>query len=202
MEVKNKLLNTLLLFKLAILAIPVVGIAQHQKPTKDFLPDFYAVQYAGSIGLASVGTGWDLFHNQVRLSTHFGHLPRAQGGELNTISLKMMFPGFQRNYKNVEFRFLQSGFMVSYVTGDDFSTRWSSERYPKGYYWWSTAWRSYLIFEHSITFNVKSNRIENVGIYLENNVMDLYMISWILNTRAIKPGDIIKLGIGVRVGLK
>src|SRR5688572_836623 len=55
------------------------------------LPDFGVVQYAGSIGVISVGAGYDVFKSRARFSTHYGAVPKPMGGPLNVLALKFLY---------------------------------------------------------------------------------------------------------------
>jgi hypothetical protein len=54
-------------------------------------PDFVTGQYAGSIGYFSIGTGYDIFKHNARVSAHFGTVPKSQGGLLNIVTGKIFF---------------------------------------------------------------------------------------------------------------
>lgn len=169
----------------------------------DFTPDYYALQFAGSIGTGSVGVGYNVFKEKTRLSLHYGFVPVAAGGELNIIALKWLYKPWQiTSTPRLSWQLLDVGAMVSYHFGEAFHTRWPSHRYPRGYYWWRPSLRYHLMIENSATWQLERGPFSTITGYVEANSNELYLVSYMLNTKELSPLQIFKLGVGIRVGLR
>jgi len=167
-------------------------------------PDFYSVQYAGSLGYANVGAGYDVFNQKGRLSFHYGYLPTGKGGSFHIAAAKLMYSPFSAKafHEKLVIRPLDFGTFVSYHFGSRFASRWSPWRYPEGYYWWRTSLRIHLAFEQSLTYTFKESSIQSVAFYSEWNTNELYLVSYLQNTKSLDLPDIFQLGLGVRVTLR
>jgi hypothetical protein len=162
-------------------------------------PDFGTIQYAGSIGFISGGVGYDVFKRH-QLSLHYGHVPERLGGPLHIVATRLMFNiSSLRISEHVMISPFNAGVMVSYHFGSQFKSRWPSHRYPEGYYWWKTSLRAHLAAETSITLSLKEQRVQSVTAFVAFNTNELYLISFLKNTRSLGLADIIKVGYGMRV---
>ena len=163
-------------------------------------PDFLQLQYAGSIGYLSGGVGYDIFRNHARASLHFGHVPKGKGGALNIFSTRLMFvPGSYSAGKRVIISPYDIGLMISYHLGSDFRSRWPDHRYPENYYWWQTSFRFHLNYQPSVTVHIRNHTVfKSVTAYLDVNTNELYLVSLFQNLETLRPGDILKLGFGIR----
>lgn len=165
------------------------------------LPDFGVIQYAGSIGYFSAGLGYDVFKSKARFSTHFGYVPKKQGGNLNVLAIKLLFkPVSLRLGNRLQMNPVDFGLMGSYHYGDNFETRWPEGVHPKGYYWWNPALRAHLAMETSVTYEFRKEfAFRSIMGYLEFNTNELYFISLIQNIKTVNAWDVIKIGAGTRV---
>jgi hypothetical protein len=164
-------------------------------------PDFVTLQYAGSIGYVSAGTGYDIFKGKSRISGHYGVVPTSKGGPLNILTAKIFFkPKVFRVKNHITINPLDIGLMVSYHFGRNFESRWPDELTPKGYYWWPTALRAHLATETSVTYRFQEKQwLHALTGYIEFNTNELYLVSYIQNTGALQLSDIIKVGGGLRI---
>ncbi|CAG4994177.1 hypothetical protein DYBT9275_01337 [Dyadobacter sp. CECT 9275] len=192
----DKFLRIIILFILSGL------LPTKAQPLKWLIPDFATVQYAGSIGWLSVGTGYDILKDRARLSVQYGYVPEPKGGPLHILSGSFVYePFIIKPSTKMNINVLDTGIRFSYQFGEDFHFRWPG-RYPEGYYWWKTALRAHLITETSITWkSPESNFIKATTGYIELNSNDLYLVSYFLNTKSLSPSDIIKIGAGIRFKL-
>lgn len=168
---------------------------------KAIAPDFLVIQYAGSIGYLSGGTGYDIFHNRGRVSLHFGSVPKAQGGPLNILTGKFFVePWTLRLARRTTLNPLDIGLMLSYHMGDDFKINVPDYFASDNYYWWHTAMRAHLATETSISIQMEPNRfLRKLTGYAELNSNDLYLVSFASNASTLALHDIFKIGIGVRL---
>ena len=162
-------------------------------------PDFANIQYAGSIGFISGGIGYDVFKRH-QLSLHYGHVPERLGGVLHIIAAKLMFNIWShRVSEHVTITPFDAGVMVSYHFGSQFRSRWPSHRYPDSYYWRKSSLRAHLAAESSVTFDFDEKGIRSITAFVGLNTNELYLISFLKNTRSLALTDIVKVGYGVRV---
>ena len=188
---------------LIILLFMAVLPQQANSQNKGLKPDFYVAQYAGSIGYLSAGTGYDIFKSKGKFSLHFGSVPKSQGGPLNILAAKLFFePKVVPVWSNMEINPFDVGIMLSYHFGENFKTNVPNYFSDNNYYWWNTSLRAHLAIESSFTVRLgKGSFVKGFTGYAEINTNDLYLISFIKNTHALKIQDIIKIGIGSRIFL-
>ena len=166
-----------------------------QKKSISIFPRQYFIQYAGSIGYLSIGAGYRVLKNKSVLSLHYGNIPEKFGGPLHIAAVKFYWEPIQIRIGNFYLKPINPGAFLSYHFGDEYYLFLPRSKYPKLYYWWSSGLRIHPSLSHSLEYNT-GRAIQSIGIYLEWNTNDLYIASYFTNREYLKPGDIIKLGIG------
>lgn len=163
---------------------------------RDLVPDYAAVQFAGSIGLVSAGAGYQLAKRHIETELLMGYLPESIGGDrLWTTAIKFNYIPVQWPVsKSIGFKPLQLGVMAAYTWGSDF---WGlqPDRYPDGYYTFSTAWHAYFQAGSSFTFPTGQDRL---GVYYEFNASAEEIVTLIQNPEFITPGRIFNLALGAK----
>ncbi|QRR00158.1 hypothetical protein [Dyadobacter sandarakinus] len=174
----------------------------HAQNTRSILPEYVSTQYAGSVGWMSLGAGYNLFKHRTRLGVQYGFVPKEKGGRLHILSSSFDFKPYVLHISNkFDFNPVDLGVKVSYHFGEQFHIKWPS-RYPDGYYWWKSALRLHLSTETALTYKFSNlGTVKSLTPYLELNSADLYMVSYILNLKSLSFGNIIKAGVGLRIGL-
>lgn len=164
-------------------------------------PDFAQIQYAGSNGWMGVGAGYEFFHRRLRTHFQYGYVPPAKGGPLHLFSGAVFYQPVRFQVRNrFQVNPLDFGFKGSYQFGNDYFFRLPS-RYPPNYYWWKPAFRLHLATESSLTYKLPANSgLRTFSAYLEFNTNDLYLVSYFLNAGSLRIGEVVKAGIGVRLG--
>jgi len=169
---------------------------------KWYLPDHMKIQFAGNIGFMSGGPGYSSRNETLETDILFGFLPEKFGGDaLISITAKTTYSPWIIPLKNAYYIAPFSlGTYLSYTFGPQFDTRWPSY-YPKGYYWWATAFRPGVYIGgkagRTITTHKRKRALE---VYYELGSYDLMMISYVQNTGFLKLSDIANLAIGVKFG--
>jgi hypothetical protein len=189
-------------YLILMLSFSVSLKAQIEPPEKiiSYVPDFAVVQYAGSIGFASAGVGYDIFKNNIRIDLLLGYVPAFTGSEhLETFTLKLTG---SRGKISVNPRLLihplTYGTYFSYTFGRDFSSELPSW-YPKGYYWWSEAIRVNIFLGGNVEIN--SDRLRSgshLAPYYEIGTNEIKLISYAQNTGSLSFWSILHAGVGVR----
>lgn len=192
------------LFPLLII-FSVISQSAKGQSFKALLPESDALQYAGSIGYLSAGVGYELFkNNRGALEFRYGYVPENMGGELHIVTAKFNYRPFEITIKDwAKVYPANPGVFISYTAGEEWEITWDKDQYVKGYYWWSPAIRPHISLSTEVSLNAKkllhSSRIKSLSIYSEFNTNELYFVSQVKSGGVLPLGDIIKLGIGVRM---
>ena len=108
-------------------------------------PRYTKVQFAGSMAMLSVGTGWNYYRNHWETDMLLGIVPRNANDHANvTFTLKQnYFPWNIDLGEKVSFEPLCCGIYVNFLFDRDF---WAKQpnKYPPGYYWFSTRIRNHI----------------------------------------------------------
>jgi hypothetical protein len=160
------------------------------------------LQFAGSVGLFSAGLSKISAREKVEVGFSLGHLPRNLGGSVQTINLKFCLNplNYSLSQKST-IQPIQVGVFLSQSFGEKLSFGWSL-KYPKGYYWWNSSLRYHLFFSTRFTYALNKSMIKKITCYFEANTNDLYIYSYVPNTKTIRIYDIFFLGIGTKLHLK
>lgn len=168
------------------------------------LPTQNILQFAGNMGLVSYGVGWD-YGRRGHFETDIlvGFLPKYSG-EKNyvTLTLKETFVPWSIFFDNDRFSFepFTCGLYLNTILSNDFWVR-EPDRYPSGYYGFSTKTRINLFIGESITYKFSAERetaIKSATLFYEFGAADIYFISGFTN-RYLKFWDIFGLSFGVKV---
>ena len=190
--------GTCLIFFCVTTLFPSYVMAQ-----KFLIPQTAIVQRAGSIGYNSFGVGYNLFNNKKgSLDLSWGYVPKSKGGRQDVFAAKFAYKPFNLKIKNFGvLNPLNPGLFVTHHPGGKFHTL-LEEKYPDGYYWWSSAVRIHLSGSTELKINTPKSLaktgVEHVAIFTEFNTNELYFVSWFKNTEEVQLGDIFKLGFGVK----
>src|SRR5574344_234743 len=104
--------------------------------------------------------------------------------------------------KGSSFEPLSCGIYFNTVFGHEFWAR-EPERYPKGYYKFSTKIRTNIFVGERVTKVISKNRrhyVKSLTLYYELSSNDLYIYTAIKN-KYISLGDILSLSFGVKLQL-
>lgn len=180
-----------------------VKYVQHsQERWMKLIPNLGTVQYAGNIGMVSLGIGWD-YGRKDAWETHVlvGFLPKYHTENFNlTFTLKENYiPWHIGVTDKAVFHPACFTLFFNSIFGDEFWTE-EPDRYPSGYYGFSSRIRINLGVGQRLDFNIPVHRrvhAERVSLYYELSVCDLHLVSAIPN-KNITLGDILRLGIGMQ----
>lgn len=162
-------------------------------------------QYAGSIGLFSIGYFKPLAAEKLELGLLYGHTPKRFGGPLHSFTLKFLYSPWR--IKAGE-RFLlepfQPGLFVAQHFGNNLAMRWPRDQYPRQYYWWPRSLRTHIFVSAALSIRSASRSFQRFSAYLEANTNDLYVSSYAgkKNYRSLTLYDIIFFGCGVKAYLR
>ncbi len=164
-----------------------------------FLPDYVKLQFAGGIGLLSIGVGYSFFREKLEVSYFYGYVPKAVSiDDLHSVSLQVTakFLRFKINPK-IEIVPLNVGWFIHHTFGNEY---WITlpPHYPAEYYWWSPGRNSGIFLGGEIKTKLLSNKTPASGtaFYARVGTRGLYIASKIGNS-SIPIHDIVEFGFGV-----
>lgn len=204
-RMKKYLFLSVLLFA-GIVSVTAQGkherkIERYKSNWNKLIPRYQKLQYAGQMGLVSLGTGWDYGRKkQWETDVFLGYLPKFDGDNGHvTITLK-------QNYIPWKFVIRKSRWMgepltvslyLNKIFGDEFWSR-EPDKYPDGYYTVATNTRFNLAFGQRITFKLKPVGLaERLTLFYELGTNDLYVISYFTN-KYLGFTDIFSLSLGIK----
>lgn len=188
--------------------------ALHRQRWSALAPRQIFVQHAGNIGQMSFGLGWD-YGRKSRWETHLllGYMPRYYSDRAKaTLTLRELYlpwdvllarqrPILHKMPKtSVHYAPLTVGYALNTVFDRDFWTH-QPERYPHGYYWFSTRLRSHLSVGQRITHTFTADNrfgLHGYSVYWEVSTTELDVIYKIQN-HWVPVRDILHLGVGLKL---
>ncbi len=178
-------------------------VHRYREKWENLIPTHYKLQYAGNMGLLSLGTGWDYGkQNQWETDVLLGILPEYSSDRTKlTFTLKQNYMpwSFDLN-KSFSVEPLACGLYVNTVFGDEF---WAEEpdRYPKGYYGFSSKIRFHVFLGQRLTYEFKNperfSRFRSLTFFYEISTCDLYVVSAATNSY-LRPRDYLSLSFGLK----
>ena len=169
--------------------------------TKDklwYVPDYVKTQFAGNLGVLSVGVGYQFFNSLLYTELIYGYVPVAisKSNEIHLISLKNTFPLFRKKIGNYTVSPI-AGFTGSLETGNN-SFLILPDKYPKGYYVPSAI--HFTLFIGTLVHKdfVNSKRIKGIDFYYELGTVETYLWSAI-TSKEVALKDVFSSAIGINI---
>lgn len=183
-------------------------VSRYKRDWALLVPNQTVVQFAGSIGMFSIGAGWhygrgDHWETEIL----FGYLPRSNGSPHHyTLTAKQRYipwhiPLSTRSQRWV-FEPLTTGLFINTIFGEGF-WRHAPSKYTKGYYGFNTKLRYNIYVGQRIRYNIPQRHrffARSISFYYELSTCDLYLVSAIPNKK-VTAADILSLALGLRVEL-
>lgn len=167
------------------------------------MPRYAKTQFAGSMGMISAGVGWDYGKDRWETDLLFGLVPRnADRHAMVTMTLKQNYIPWKVPIKDkFSFEPLTCGMYINTLLDRDFWV-FSPDKYPDGYYTFSTRVRFHIFLGERFTyqFNKKKYPHKSITFFYELSSCDLYLISAITNSY-LKPSDYLSLSFGLKLQL-
>lgn len=168
------------------------------------MPTHTRLQMYGDMGLVSVGIGWDYGH-KARWETDIllGFIPKYSAAHAHlTLTLKQGFIPWdvRLGHSNFTVNPLTCGLYVTTILSDDDFWIRQPQRYPHGYYWYSTRLQTHIYLGQSINFEIPDSRRKNVkyiSAFYELGSSDAYIISAATN-KYLSIWDILRLSFGLK----
>lgn len=181
-------------------------VHRYRKRWAGLIPTHSKIQFAGNMGLVSVGTGWDYGkRNQWETDLLFGVIPKYDSDKAKiTFTLKQNYIPWsvQIGEGPLSVEPLTCGMYFNTVFGDKFWVH-EPERYPKGYYGFSSKVRIHVFLGQRLTCRIPSRlrfMAKQVTLFYEVSTCDLYLVSAFTNSY-LKPRDYLCLSFGAKFQL-
>lgn len=172
------------------------------KGWKRLKPTHAKWQYAGGMGLSSLGMGWD-YGKRRQWETDFliGYLPAkyADGFRL-TFTVKQNYIPWSITFAE---RWIAepfyTGLYITTIAGEEF---WKQEpgRYPNRYYNFSTKLRPYIFIGQRLGIDIPHPLFRNVSAFYEISTCEMYLISKVTN-KSLTMKDILRISFGIKLYL-
>lgn len=176
-------------------------VSRYRKAWNHIIPTYSKIQYAGGMGLLSIGMGWDYGkQSQWESEMFLGFIPRYSSDEGKaTFTIKQNYiPWHKPLGKIVHIKPFTCSLYLNTIFNDEFWTQ-EPDRYPAGYYGFSTRVRINLSIGQRIQFCIPQQKRQfskSISLYYEISVSDLYLISAVTNH--LKPSDFLRLSFGIK----
>ena len=198
------------LLALCLLALPTEGqeltpyqerLEKYKKRWEKFIPRYTKLQFAGSMGLISAGLGWDYYRKHWETDVLLGFIPAYADD-----NAKFTFTAKQNYYpwriplgRHFTFEPLACGAYVNILLDREFWGK-QPDKYPDGYYWFSTRFRFHAFVGERITLKLNESKSwhKSISFFYELSTCDLYLINKIGN-RSLKPKDYLSLSFGLKL---
>lgn len=166
------------------------------------VPRYIKLQTGGLMGAVSVGSGWNYGHDHWETDLILGLIPKYSDDHARlSFTLKQNYYPWKVQLGQSPFSFepLSCSFFVNMIMDRDY---WVSQfdKYPNGYYWFSTRLRVNIGLGQRWTLRIPETRRKfhrSIAFYYEFSTCDMYVTSAVTN-RYISFWDILRLSLGVK----
>lgn len=165
------------------------------------IPRYSKIQFAGSMGLLSIGTGWNYYRNHWETDLLFGIIPRNVDNNAKiTLTLKQNYYPWDIHLSDkLSFAPLTCGVYINILFDREF---WRSQpnKYPEKYYWFSTRFRFHIFLGERFTLDLNKEKSyhKSISFFYELSTCDLYLINKFGN-KVLKPKDFLSLSFGIKL---
>lgn len=178
-------------------------VRQYDNFWERLIPRYVKLQYAGSMGMFSLGTGWDYYRHHWETDILVGFVPagNSDGSAHATLTFKQNYYPWNIDLgTKFSIEPLAAGLYVNFIFGEDFWTH-QPDRYPSGYYWFSTRIRTHVFLGERVTLKLDPEKIKipirAITLFYELSTCDLYIINKIGNS-SLKAKDYLSLSFGIK----
>ena len=180
-------------------------VKHYQRFWDRLIPRYGKVQFAGSMGLLSVGPGWDYGkHKQWETDVYLGFVPKYSSSDNKiTFTLKQNYIPWSLPLNE---HFSMNPLTVSLYFNSILSDKyWVHEpnKYPGGYYGFSTRVRSNFALGQRVTYHIPDAQrkyLKSITFFYELGTTDVYVASAVSN-HYLNLSDIIHLSLGLKMQL-
>ena len=196
------------------LLVPAYGETPGENPVYDcrveryrsgwncLVPRYVKLQTGGLMGSVSVGTGWNYGRDHWETDLILGVIPKYSDDHARlSFTLKQNYYPWKVQLGQSPFSVepLSCSFFVNMIMDRDY---WVSQfdKYPNGYYWFSTRVRLNMGLGQRWTLRIPEPRRKfhrSISFYYEFSTCDMYVTSAVTN-RYLSFWDILRLSLGIK----
>ncbi|MHB9028278.1 MAG: hypothetical protein ACYC9O_05880 [Candidatus Latescibacterota bacterium] len=188
----------LLLAALRLLFFECAGAgAEAEKERRWLIPDHARLQFAGNMGLFSVGLGYSLFHEKLESDLFYGYAPaRNCGVPVHHITQKNTLLPAAISTPWLRWTPVTAGVHFLLKAGNNSRGTWLvlPGRYPERYY--SPTSFHVLLTAGTILDITGPGFLRHTGVYFEAGTTALYLRDW-LRADYVRLSDIVSFDIGM-----
>nr|WP_316928485.1 hypothetical protein [Bacteroides pyogenes] len=177
-------------------------VHRFRRKWQQLIPTHSKVQFAGNMGLLSYGMGWDYGkRSQWETDLLLGFIPKHSSKRAKlTMTLKQNYMPWSVGLgERFSVEPLACGLYMNTVFGHEFWVR-EPERYPKGYYGFSSKIRFHIFVGQRLTYDIDPQwrfMAKSVTFFYEISTCDLYLVSAATNSY-LRPRDYLSLSFGLK----
>ncbi len=164
-----------------------------------YLPDYAKLQFAGNLGLLSVGIGYLVLDDRWQTELFYGYLPASVGGvDVHTLAWKNSFVLL---YARLPYDLVLSPLVIGLGVQIELGGRSflaTPEQYPDDYYTWPTAlhFAPYLGMMLHRDLSLWDDRFKGFSVYWELGTIDRYLKQWAASGHHVSFLEIWNLALG------
>ena len=185
---------------LLLLGLAFFQGARAQSALHQLVPHHLKLQFAGGIGLASIGVGYTSRKDKVEYDLYYGYVPPLVGGvRIHSLSAKLTWaPVPLINLNKISVKPLTTGLVVNYNFGKQYFG-FKPEFYPFNYYGYPTNIHLATFIGGAVDHKyIKRHTLKKIGLYYELITYDVELLSYVNNRRSLGLSDIFSLSLGIR----
>ena len=137
-------------------------------------------QYAGNIGMHSIGAEWNVVNNVFKFGLALGYVPDSRSIEplfVGTVQFKYTPNVKIRVTEDVVVKPLNFTLNFSSTYGERFSIYNDNEYYPDNYYWWNVRTRYGLSHDLEVLYSFDSRFAKGISFYFNTSTWDVEFYS-------------------------
>lgn len=171
---------------------------------KRIVPTHVKAQYAGGMGVVSVGGGWD-YGKKCRWESDLliGYLPKRYSDDFHTtFTLKQNYIPWQvRLHDHLSIEPLTGSCYLNFISGEDYWMR-EPDRYGGAYYRFTTRLRLHLAVGQRATWHLHNPQgyLRSITLYYELHAYDLDIAAKCTN-KSLNMSDIVHFSFGIKFQL-
>jgi hypothetical protein len=184
-----------IVFLIIVILIPAVGFGA--EPVRNYLiPKTVQLQYAGDMGLVSIGAGYTFMQDKGAVNFIYGYLPEwVNGVEVNTIAVKGTFQLLPITINSKLTTSTYVGTAVLRCFAHNTYVNFPSY-FPHKYYFTNALHVSIILGQ-----NFKFKRLKNFSVFTEISTLDYYMYYYLKN-KHLDFQDIWNISFGISAKIR
>jgi hypothetical protein len=164
-----------------------------------YIPDYVKTQFAGNIGLFSVGAGYEVFNNVLYSELLYGYVPESvsKAKKIHLITIKNTFPIFTKEFDNNYTVSPIAGFSASYDVGTNTFTTLPNN-FPRDYYITNAIHFTLFVGAKVHKNFVNSKVFKGVDLYAELGTVETYLW-YAITSKEVTFSDAFSTAIGINL---